>query len=618
MENGSQFGAYTILRTLGAGGGGNVYQARHNTLDRVVALKVLWANLPSEDRPELRFQREFEAASQLVHPNLARVYDFGKVGDTMFLAMEYIPGQTLASLIDAGPIPTANAIQWTRELLDAVGACHAGRVIHRDIKPANIMIDEAGHARLLDMGLAKSMERTAITADVQIAGTPRYIPPEMINGDTSDERSDLYQIGLVLYECLTGQPAFEAKTMTELLVLICNKMPVMPPVAEPAHEPLQTFLQRTLVKDPGSRISTAKEGLEILDQVVAITRRVRRQSGSGKERVALRTPTGGLISTSRSGAGRRRARRTLALGMGVFALGALAGLALHATRTPATIPLLPGAGGPSELECAQVVKFIHDCEKYVDRATQATELILSESLRYSNRWKALEADGNTLTAQLKTKNARWSRLYPDMETASRPGFALLARLTTWEFTMWTLMSRVKSTRLSLERQVSATPPGPAETFMGLSSNLLGNNFTAAELPMLLEHFRLSGAVLAANMTIDAAADTILAGELDDSFVLTASLAFSPPAPRIVRQVQNELSRYLARLRAFPGPRGPLIYQLLKALWIQRLPENGKRGTSRELQADVDRALENIKLAAPNIRKQLHQFRPVIPRASGAG
>src|SRR5262249_4802549 len=163
-----------------------------------------------------------QVASALSHPNLAKVYDFGQIDDSLFLAMEYIAGELLSTRIAAGPIPLADALRWTRELLDAVDCGHRVRIIHRDIEPGNIISDEARRVRLLDLGLAKSLERTAITEDVSIAGTPRYLPPEVLAGKESTEKSDLYQVGLILHECLTRKPAFEAETMTQLFSQICT------------------------------------------------------------------------------------------------------------------------------------------------------------------------------------------------------------------------------------------------------------------------------------------------------------------------------------------------------------------------------------------------------------
>ncbi|MBI4862338.1 MAG: serine/threonine protein kinase [Candidatus Riflebacteria bacterium] len=279
MADESRVAHYRLIRALGAGGMGTVYLAEDERLKRRAAVKVLHRAIAASSQVLARFRREAECAGRLSHPNLVKVYDFGEDEGTHYLAMEHVEGETLESQLAGGrklPIPVATKIAI--EILEALVACHEAGLIHRDLKPANVMIDRSGLTRVLDLGIVKPVDRTVLTAEGARLGTPRYMTPEMIQTGVSDPRSDVYQAGLILYECLAGRPAFVGESFAVLIDLIVNAPP--PPVPEledPAHVTLRDFLGLCLAKNPDDRFASSRRALQFLDP----TRRATPRTGSG-------------------------------------------------------------------------------------------------------------------------------------------------------------------------------------------------------------------------------------------------------------------------------------------------------------------------------------------------
>jgi serine/threonine-protein kinase len=261
------FGPYRIVRALGAGGMGTVYLARHVALDREVALKVLSSAFASDPDVAARFRREAECASRLSHPGLVKLYDYGLVDGVYYISMEYVAGKTLVDVIrSGGALPVSLALSLVRQVLEAIACCHGAGLVHRDIKPSNVMVDAAGRARVLDLGLVKPLNRTAMTAPGAMLGTPSYVPPELILCEEVDYRGDLYQIGLLLYECLAGRPAYTAPTLPELLRTIANlPPPPLPRLPAPVADLVSGFLDRTLAKRCEDRFSSCEAALAYLD-----------------------------------------------------------------------------------------------------------------------------------------------------------------------------------------------------------------------------------------------------------------------------------------------------------------------------------------------------------------
>jgi serine/threonine-protein kinase len=249
---------YRVVALLGKGGMGEVFRADDLTLGQPVALKFLPEHLLSDGAALARFHREVRVARQVSHKNVCRVYDIGAVDGRHFLSMEYIKGEELSSLLRRiGRLPQDKAIQLARQICAGLAAAHDVGVLHRDLKPANVMIDERGNARILDFGLAGLTEE--LSEDELSAGTPAYMAPEQLAGKEQTVQTDIYSLGLVLYELFTGKRAFEADTLGELLKLRrSGSMPTIPSQIVKDLDPLvEKVIDRCIQKDPVDRPSSA-------------------------------------------------------------------------------------------------------------------------------------------------------------------------------------------------------------------------------------------------------------------------------------------------------------------------------------------------------------------------
>ena len=242
---------YRIVGLLGKGGMGEVYRADDLKLGQPVALKFLPDHLLSDGAALARFHREVRVARQVSHKNVCRVYDIGEVDGRHFLSMEFIKGEELSSLLRRiGRLPQDKAIQIARQICAGLAAAHDVGFLHRDLKPANVMIDGDGNARILDFGLGGLAEEFA-EEEVR-AGTPAYMSPEQIEGKEQTVQSDIYSLGLVLYELFTGKRAFEAPSLHELIKLRrSDTTPTTPSeIVKDLDPPIERVIDRCLQKDP--------------------------------------------------------------------------------------------------------------------------------------------------------------------------------------------------------------------------------------------------------------------------------------------------------------------------------------------------------------------------------
>src|ERR1700752_4698470 len=237
---------YRILSKLGEGGMGTVYVAEDTLLGRRVAIKSLKiASVPSQKNYRARFLREARAASRLNHPHIATVHDFGETEDGQpYLVMELIEGQTLSDLLLQDSLPVDRAVEIVKQVLEAIAEAHRHGVVHRDIKPSNVVLNHRNEVKVLDFGLAKHIETDSLTTqrigesatqtlEGVVVGTPAYLSPEQALGTPVDKRSDIFSIGSLLYECLTGKPVFSGKSLAEIFAQVIRDDPAPPSQVNP-------------------------------------------------------------------------------------------------------------------------------------------------------------------------------------------------------------------------------------------------------------------------------------------------------------------------------------------------------------------------------------------------
>jgi serine/threonine-protein kinase len=244
---------YLVEALIGEGGDAFVYRAYDRELGRPVALKLLRPELRADPTFVTRFEREAQSAARLNHPHIVPVYDYGEAAGTYFLVMEYVPGGDLRARLRPGqPLPLAFAVRLATEVADALAVAHAHGIVHRDIKPANILLDERDRARVTDFGIAKMLDVPALTATAALLGTPHYLAPEQATGVPITPATDVYALGVVLYEMLAGRRPFEGESFVQVAMQHLHAEP--PPLAAPAvPAPLAALVRRALAKDPAAR-----------------------------------------------------------------------------------------------------------------------------------------------------------------------------------------------------------------------------------------------------------------------------------------------------------------------------------------------------------------------------
>jgi serine/threonine-protein kinase len=274
------FGRYEILDKLGEGAMCVVYRARDQSLGRVVALKMLSAELSGEEELLQRFQREAEAVGRLSHPNIVTVYDVGDAEGQLYMAMELLEGDDLRSLIERRlPIPLADRVRILQKICEGIAYAHSKGVVHRDIKPANILVTSDGRVKLLDFGLARVATRSTITRQGVILGTPDYMAPEQAMGKGTDRRSDAFSAGAVFYEVLAGGKPFRSKTLHGVLYQIISEEPdALLTVNPDLPAQLASLVHGMLRKDPEKRYAALDELGRAMQEVHHALRRSRSRS----------------------------------------------------------------------------------------------------------------------------------------------------------------------------------------------------------------------------------------------------------------------------------------------------------------------------------------------------
>ena len=271
FSSGSFFGPrYRIESLLGEGGMGKVYKAEDGELRRTVALKMVRPELSSDPNSMDRLKQEILLASRVSHKNILRIHDLGDVGGLKFISMAYVDGKDLHQIIAAeGKLPVPRAIRITRQLCLALDAAHTEGVIHRDLKPQNVLVDQEDQVYVSDFGLAKTLEVHAsmLTAAGEVSGTPRYMSPEQVEANTVDHRSDLYSLGLILYEMVTADLPFESDSVMQAMYQRVTQNPKNPKAVNPdLPDYLVNIIMRCLEKDPAQRYQHARDILADLER----------------------------------------------------------------------------------------------------------------------------------------------------------------------------------------------------------------------------------------------------------------------------------------------------------------------------------------------------------------
>src|SRR6266702_1039877 len=260
-------GRYEILAILGQGGMGAVYKARDNELDRLVALKVIRPELTTNPEMLRRFKQELILARQITHRNVVRIFDLGQADGFKFITMEYLEGQDLRGVLkEKGKLPPQEAARIILQICRALEVAHGEGVVHRDLKPQNIMLDANGRAYVMDFGIARSAYLPGMTQTGALIGTPEYMSPEQGKGEKLDERSDLFSIGVICYELLTGQSPFYSETplatlwkrMQEKAKPLCEVDPSIP-------KPLSDIVAKAMEIEPAERYASAAEMAQQLE-----------------------------------------------------------------------------------------------------------------------------------------------------------------------------------------------------------------------------------------------------------------------------------------------------------------------------------------------------------------
>ena len=302
LTAGTRLGPYEVLGLIGAGGMGEVYRAQDTRLDRTVAIKILPADFSSDPDRRARLEREAKTIATLSHPHICALYDVGEHDGALFLVLEHLEGQTLADRLRKGALPIDQALEYGAQIGEALSVAHRAGIIHRDLKPANVMVTKRG-VKLLDFGLAKVRREVLTTATTStalpvqsepqtsegtIAGTLQYMAPEQLDGKAADARTDLWAFGLVLYEAVTGQRAFDGSSSANVIMAIMSAeipaISVRQPLAPPS---LDRLVRRCLAKDPDQRWQSAADCADELRWIGNHDEGVPRQVPTTASRIAL-------------------------------------------------------------------------------------------------------------------------------------------------------------------------------------------------------------------------------------------------------------------------------------------------------------------------------------------
>lgn len=258
-QNTKRMGDYEVISILGSGGMGRVYQVRNAITDRVEAMKVLLPDLEGHEEVAARFLREIKLLAALKHPNIAALHTALTIDNQLVMVMEYVEGCSLSARLAKGPVPVPDALNYIDQVLDALSYAHQQNVIHRDIKPANMMLTPEGVMKLMDFGIARGSEEPAkLTATGTTLGSINYMSPEQVKGEPTDARSDLYSVGISLYEMVTGEKPFQGDSNFSIMAAHINEVPKPPVQLHPGlPDGLNEIILTAIAKSPAERFQSA-------------------------------------------------------------------------------------------------------------------------------------------------------------------------------------------------------------------------------------------------------------------------------------------------------------------------------------------------------------------------
>jgi serine/threonine-protein kinase len=343
-------GRYRVVSRIGGGGMADVWLAEDAHLQRRVALKVLHRRFAQDREFVMRFQREAESAAGLQHPNIVAVFDRGEWEGTYYIAMQYVEGPTLKQLIDSG-ITLEQAVAVIRQVLQAAGYAHRQGIVHRDLKPQNVIVDPEGKAVVTDFGIARAGV-SEITQTGSVMGTPHYLSPEQAQGFEVTAVSDLYSVGVMLYEALTGRVPFEGESAVAVAMKQVSQMPQRPSSINPRVSPaLDAVVMRALEKDPGQRFQSADAFIAALDQAM-------REPGAGRGTQSFAALPPVVVVEGEDGedpeaARKRRRNWWIIAALVAIVIGALIGI--FASRSTPTTPV-PNVHGRSLQRAEEILE----------------------------------------------------------------------------------------------------------------------------------------------------------------------------------------------------------------------------------------------------------------------
>jgi len=257
------FGDYELLEEIARGGMGVVYRARQVSLDRVVALKMMRPGLLSTEQEIQRFLTEARTAASLKHPNIVAIHEAGELDGLHYFSMDFVEGPNLAEIVREGPLSPVEAARYVKTLAETVQYAHTKGVLHRDLKPSNVVMDASGRPCITDFGVARRLDGDAtLSGTGAVIGTPAYMPPEQASGqmDRISAASDVYSLGAILYELLTGHPPFRAGNQLEIVRQVLETEAPRPSLVNPAVDPaIEAICLRCLAKEPSDRFASAAE-----------------------------------------------------------------------------------------------------------------------------------------------------------------------------------------------------------------------------------------------------------------------------------------------------------------------------------------------------------------------